>query len=39
MDPILFLLGIQRDHVEIADAKDDDLDELVLMPVPDLPPA
>lgn len=39
LDPILFLLGIQREHVEEADASDHDLNQPPLMPVPDLPPA
>lgn len=39
LDPILFLLGIQREHVEMADSEDDELDTAELMPVPDLPPA
>lgn len=39
LDPILFLLGIQREHVEMADSEDDEMDTRELMPVPDLPPA
>lgn len=39
LDPILFLLGIQREHVEMADSEDEQLEDTELMPVPDLPPA
>ncbi|HEX6947607.1 MAG TPA: phosphoserine phosphatase SerB [Acidimicrobiia bacterium] len=39
LDPILFLLGIQREQVEAADASDGIADRSTVMPVPDLPPA
>lgn len=39
LDPILFLLGIQREHVEMADSMDQELEQPALMPVPNLPPA
>lgn len=39
LDSILFLLGIQRDHVEAADSFDPAHQESPLIEVPDLPPA
>lgn len=39
LDPILFLLGIRRDQVEAADARDGISDATDPVPVPGLPPA
>lgn len=39
LDAILFLLGIQREHVEAADAFDPGFDQPPLMQIPELPPA
>jgi phosphoserine phosphatase len=39
LDAILFLLGIQREHVEAADLHDPGFDQPPLIEVPDLPPA
>lgn len=39
LDSILFLLGIQRDHVEAADNFDPGFEQPPLIEIPDLPPA
>jgi phosphoserine phosphatase len=38
LDAILFLLGIQREHVEAADFEDPDFDQPPLMLIPGVPP-
>jgi phosphoserine phosphatase len=39
LDAILFLLGIQREHVEAADLEDPEFDQPPLMIIPGVPPA
>ncbi|MCI0425527.1 MAG: phosphoserine phosphatase SerB, partial [Actinobacteria bacterium] len=39
LDAILFLLGIQREHIEAADAHDPDFDQPPLIIIPGIPPA
>jgi phosphoserine phosphatase len=39
LDAILFLLGIAREQVDIADAVDPDFDQPPLMVIPGTPPA
>jgi phosphoserine phosphatase len=39
LDAILFLLGIQREHVDAADAADPDFDQSPLLEVPGTPPS